>query len=34
MDMTNVTITDCDLKGMTIDGILVRDLLKERKKGG
>lgn len=32
MDLTNVKITDCDIKGMTIDGILVTDLLKEWKK--
>jgi uncharacterized protein YjbI with pentapeptide repeats len=33
MDMTNVKIMDCDVTGMTIDGILVTDLLKEWKKG-
>jgi len=27
MDMTNVQIVDCDVAGMTIDGILVTDLL-------
>jgi len=27
MDMTNVKIIDCDIAGMTIDGILVTDLL-------
>ena len=32
MDLTNVKITDCDVTGMTIDGILVTDLLKEWKK--
>lgn len=32
VDMSNVKITDCDLTGMTIDGILVTDLLKEWKK--
>jgi hypothetical protein len=32
MDMTNVKIIDCDVTGMTIDGIPVTDLLKEWKK--
>jgi len=32
MDMTNVKIVDCDIRGMTIDGILVTDLLNEWKK--
>ncbi len=32
MDMTNVKIIDCDVTGMTIDGILITDLLKEWKK--
>jgi uncharacterized protein YjbI with pentapeptide repeats len=32
MDMTNVKIIDSDVTGMTIDGILVTDLLKEWKK--
>jgi uncharacterized protein YjbI with pentapeptide repeats len=32
MDLTNVKITDCDVTGMTIDGILVTNLLKEWKK--
>jgi uncharacterized protein YjbI with pentapeptide repeats len=32
MDMTNVEITDCDVTGMTIDGIPVANLLKEWKK--
>lgn len=32
MDMTNVTIVDCDVAGMTIDGILVTDLLEEWKR--
>jgi uncharacterized protein YjbI with pentapeptide repeats len=27
VDMTNVSIVDCDMAGMTIDGILVTDLL-------
>lgn len=27
MDLSNVAITDCDVTGMTIDGILVTDLL-------
>ncbi len=29
MDMTNVKLVDCNVAGMTIDGILVTDLLKE-----
>lgn len=32
MDLTNVRIMDCDLSGMTIDGILVTDLLRELRK--
>jgi len=32
VNMSNVKIIDCDLTGMTIDGILVTDLLKEWKK--
>jgi uncharacterized protein YjbI with pentapeptide repeats len=32
MDMRNVKIIDCDITGMTIDGILVTNLLKEWKK--
>ena len=32
VDMSNVKIIDCDLTGMTINGILVTDLLKEWKK--
>jgi uncharacterized protein YjbI with pentapeptide repeats len=32
MDMTNVIIADCDITGMTIDGIFVTDLLQEWKK--
>jgi uncharacterized protein YjbI with pentapeptide repeats len=32
MDMTNVKIIDCDISGMTIDGILVTELLKGWKK--
>jgi uncharacterized protein YjbI with pentapeptide repeats len=32
MDMTNVKIIDCDIQGMTIDGVLVTDLLKEYKR--
>lgn len=31
-DITNVKITECAVAGMTIDGILVTDLLKEWKK--
>jgi len=35
VDMSNVKIIDCDLTGMTINGILVSDLLKEwEKKNG
>ena len=29
MDMSNVKMIDCDVSGMTIDGILVTDLLTE-----
>lgn len=32
MDLTNVKITDCDVTGMTIDGIPVTNLLKEWKR--
>jgi len=32
VDMSNVKIIDCDLTGMTINGILVTSLLKEWKK--
>lgn len=32
MDMTNVKIMDCDVTGMSIDGILVTALLQEWKK--
>jgi len=32
VDMSNVKIIDCDLSGMTINGILVTDLLTEWKK--
>jgi len=32
MDMTNVKIVDCDVAGMTIDGILVTELLRKWKK--
>jgi len=32
VNMSNVKIIDCDLTGMTINGILVSDLLKEWKK--
>lgn len=31
VDLSNVKIIDCDLRGMTIDGILVTDLLKAHK---
>lgn len=35
VDMSNVRIIDCNIQGMTIDGILVTDLLAEhRKKNG
>jgi uncharacterized protein YjbI with pentapeptide repeats len=30
VDLSNVKIVDCNLEGMTIDGLLVTDLLKER----
>jgi uncharacterized protein YjbI with pentapeptide repeats len=35
VDMSNVKIIDCNIQGMTIDGVLVTDLLKEneRRKG-
>ena len=29
VDMSNVRLIDCDIRGMTIDGVLVTDLLKE-----
>lgn len=29
VDMSNVKIIDCNIQGMTIDGVLVTDLLKE-----
>ena len=32
VDMSNVRIIDCNIEGMTIDGILVTDLLKEYKR--
>lgn len=32
VDLSNVKITDCNLTGMTINGILVSDLLKEWEK--
>jgi len=32
MDMSGVQIVDCDVTGMTIDGVLVTDLLAEWKK--
>lgn len=32
VDMSNVRIIDCDIQGMTIDGILVTDLLAEHRK--
>jgi uncharacterized protein YjbI with pentapeptide repeats len=32
MDMTNVSIEDCDVTGMRINGILVTDLLEEWKR--
>jgi hypothetical protein len=31
MDITNVKIIDCDVAGMTIDGIQITDLLNGRK---
>jgi uncharacterized protein YjbI with pentapeptide repeats len=31
VDMSNVKIVDCNIQGMTIDGVLVTDLLKEYK---
>ena len=31
VDMSNVKIIDCNIQGMTIDGVLVTDLLKEYK---
>jgi uncharacterized protein YjbI with pentapeptide repeats len=31
MDMSNVKVIDCNIQGMTIDGVLVTDLLKEYK---
>lgn len=32
VDMSNVKIIDCNIEGMTIDGMLVTDLLKEYKR--
>jgi uncharacterized protein YjbI with pentapeptide repeats len=32
MDLTNVTLVDCDVTGMTSDGILISDLLEAWKK--
>jgi RNA polymerase sigma-70 factor (ECF subfamily) len=32
VDMSNVKIIDCNLQGMTIDRVLVTDLLKEHKR--
>ncbi len=32
VDMSNVKIVDCNIQGMTIDGILVSELLKKHKK--
>jgi uncharacterized protein YjbI with pentapeptide repeats len=32
MDLTNVTIAECDITGMTVDGIPVADALKDWKK--
>jgi uncharacterized protein YjbI with pentapeptide repeats len=33
VDLSNVKITECNLKGMTIDGVLVTDLVAAYKKG-
>lgn len=33
VDLSNVKIVNCNLQGMTIDGILVTDLIKKYKKG-
>jgi uncharacterized protein YjbI with pentapeptide repeats len=32
VDMSNVKIIDCNIQGMTIDGVLVTDLLKEHQR--
>ncbi len=32
VDMSNVKIIDCNIQGMTIDGVLITDLLNEYKK--
>ena len=32
VDMSNVKIIDCNIEGMTIDGVLVADLLAEHRK--
>ncbi|MGD0221662.1 MAG: pentapeptide repeat-containing protein [Terriglobia bacterium] len=32
VDLSNVKIIDCNIQGMTIDGVLATDLLKEYKK--
>ncbi len=32
VDMSNVKIIDCNIQGMTIDGVLVTDLLKQYKR--
>lgn len=34
VDLSNVKVVDCDLKGMTIDGVLVTDLIAAYKKTG
>jgi uncharacterized protein YjbI with pentapeptide repeats len=33
MDLTNVKIIDCDIAGMTIDGVLVTEMMEGWKKG-
>jgi RNA polymerase sigma-70 factor (ECF subfamily) len=33
VDMSNVKLIDCDIRGMTIDGVLVTDLIAAYKKG-
>jgi RNA polymerase sigma-70 factor (ECF subfamily) len=33
VDMSNVKLIDCDMRGMTIDGVLVTDLIAAYKKG-
>ena len=33
VDLSNAKLIDCNIQGMTIDGVLVTDLLKQYKRG-